>query len=141
MPSTAKVTVDVQAERLMDLGRSAAGPIFQHMVKLEAKVETAAKRNASGPIVGVRTGNLRSSIHSTTEVRGTLLVGIVTADASYALAVHEGTREHDIVPVAKKVLAWTPAGGSPVFATKVHQPARKGRPFLVSALDALTTIR
>lgn len=138
--TSARVNVNIQTNRLEDLGKSSTGPLFLHMVKLEAKVETAAKRNASGPIVGVRTGNLRSSIHSATEVRGSLLVGIVAADASYALAVHEGAREHDIAPVHAKVLAWTPAGGSgPVFATRAHQPARRGRPFLVSALDALST--
>lgn len=138
MPSSARITVDVQSSRLEDLGRSASGPLFQYMVKLEAKVETAAKRNASGSIVGVRTGNLRSSIHSSTEVRGSLLVGVVAADASYALAVHEGTRAYDVVPTRAKVLAWTPAGGGgPVFATKVHQPARKGRPFLADALSAV----
>lgn len=140
MTSSARITPDIQVDRLIDMGRSSAGPLFMHMVKLEAKVETAAKRNASGPIVGVRTGNLRSSIHPATEVRGTLLVGIVAADAPYALAVHEGTKEYDIVPVRAKVLAWKPpGGGGPIFSMKSHQPARKGRPFLTDALTALNT--
>lgn len=136
MASSARITVNIQTSRLEDLGRSASGPLFMYMVKLGAKVETAAKRNASGSIVGVRTGNLRSSVHSSTQVRGSKLVETVAADASYALAVHQGTRAYDIVPVQAKVLAWKgPAG--PVFATRAHHPATKGRPFLTDALSAI----
>lgn len=136
MPSSARVTVNVQSSRLEDLGKSVTGPVYAYAVRLRAKVETAAKKNASGPIVGVRTGNLRSSIHSTTEVRGRLLVDTVTADAAYALAVHKGTRAHDIVPVKAKVLAWkSPAGMA--FAMRVHHPGTRPRPFLVEALKAI----
>lgn len=137
MASTARITTTIQTGRLEDLGRSPAGPLFQYMVKLEAKVQTRAARNVSGPMLKVRTGNLRSSLRSSTEVRGAKLVGTVAADAPYALALHEGTRAHDIVPVRAKVLTWTGPTGSPVFAMRAHHPATKGRPFLVDALEAI----
>lgn len=136
MASSAHVVVDVQPAQLERLGRSSSGSVYAYAVRLRAKVETAAKKNASGPIVGVRTGNLRSSIHSTTEIRGALLVDTIAADASYALAVHKGAKAYDIVPVKAKVLAWkSPAGNG--FAMRVHMPARKGRPFLTEALRVI----
>lgn len=136
MPSSARITPQILADRLMALGTSPAGPIYLHMAKLGARVETRAKQNLSGAMVKVRTGNLRSSVHPTTEVRGTRLVESVIADAEYAVAVHEGSKAHDVVPVGKKVLAWKSATG-PVFAMRAHIPAQAGRPFLV---DALTVI-
>lgn len=138
MPSSAQVTTSIQVNRLQQLGTSRAGPLYLHMVKLEAKVETQAKRNASGLIVRVRTGNLRSNIHSDTVIRGTTLVGQVIADAEYALAVHEGQQPHDIVPVRAKVLAWQGAGGQMRFATRVRHPGTHARPFLSDALRAIT---
>lgn len=139
MASSARISVEVQTDRLIALGTSSAGPLYRRMVSLDAQVETAAKRNASGPIVKVRTGNLRSSIHSAIEVRGTVLVGQVIADASYALAVHEGSKAHDIEAKSAKALRWTAPGGSKKnpnirFAKRVHIPEQRGRPFLTDAL-------
>lgn len=136
MVSTARVVTTIQTDRLISLGTSPSAPLYRHMVTLEAKVETQAKRNVSGSMVKVRTGNLRSSGHSATVVRGTRLVGQVIFDAEYALAVHQGTRPHDITPVRARVLAWQAPGGTQ-FATRVHHPGTKGRPFLTAALSAI----
>lgn len=136
MASSNQITPDIQVQRLTALGTSPAGPLFRYMVTLEAKVETQAKRNASGSIVGVRTGNLRSSIHSDTVIRGTTLVGQVIADAEYALAVHEGQRAHDIEPNRSRVLAWQAPEGMR-FATRVHHPGTRARPFLTDALQVI----
>lgn len=131
----ASITPNIQADRLMALGTSPAGPIYMHMVAGGARVETAAKRNASGAVVKVRTGNLRSSIHTEIHIRGTILVVAVNADAAYALPVHEGQKAHDIVPTRAKVLTWQGAGGQ-MFAASVRHPGTKGRPFLRDALPA-----
>lgn len=136
MASSARVTPQIQADRLMALGTSPAGPVYLHIAKLGARVETQAKQNVSGTMVKVRTGNLRSSGHTVMSVRGTKLVNQVIFDAEYALAVHDGSKAHDVVPVGKKVLAWKSATG-PAFAMRAHIPAQVGRPFLV---DALTVI-
>lgn len=135
MPERIRTTI--YDSSLRQLGTSPAGPIFRRMVTVGAAVETAAKRNASGTMVGVRTGNLRSSIAAgTPEVRGSLLTVTVEASAPYALAVHEGTAPHDIVPTSKRVLAWQGPTG-PGFAHRVHHPGTKARPFLRDALPAI----
>lgn len=138
MASTARITVDIMTDRLLALGTSPAGPLYVRMVTLGARVQTKAAQNLSGSMVKVRTGNLRSSLSSATEVRGTLLVETVTADASYALDVHEGTRPHLILPRTGRVLAWKPASGGPmVFSTRARHPGTTGRPFLADALDVI----
>lgn len=137
MASSARFIPDIQVQRLQQLGTSPTGPLYLYMLKNEALVETQAKRNVSGSMVNVRSGNLRSSIHSTTQVRGTKLVGTISADAAYALAVHNGTAAHDIVPVNGRVLAWEAPSGT-AFATIVRHPGTKGKPFLT---DALTVIK
>jgi hypothetical protein len=43
----------------------------------------------------------------------------------YMPYVIKGTRPHDIVPKAARVLHWTAPGGSGVFARKVHHPGTK----------------
>lgn len=129
----------VQLQRLMSLGTSNAGVIHVYMVAGGARVETAAKRNASGSIVNVRTGNLRSSIHTAIEVRGNLLVVQVNCDAAYALAVHEGQKAHTVVPTRARVLSWQGAGG-PVFAMSARHPGTKGRPFLREAIPAFSNV-
>lgn len=134
--TTAKLTPTVQVQQLQQLGLSTAGPLYIQMAKMTAKVETQAKKNASGTIVKVRTGNLRASTHSAIEIRGLTLVGAVISDASYALAVHEGTGPHEILPSRAGVLAWKGPSG-PVFARSVQHPGTKARPFLTDALSAV----
>lgn len=136
MVGTAKITPNIQTARLRALGTSSAGPIYLYAVKTGARVQTQAARNLSGSMVKVRTGNLRSSLHATTEVRGSLLVESVIADAEYALTVHQGADAYDIVPRGARVLAWRSSSG-PQFAARVHIPARKGRPFLADALKVI----
>jgi hypothetical protein len=133
MPS--RITTDVSTQALIALGTSPAGPIFRHMVTVGAKVETKAKQNASGAMVGVRSGTLRSSISTQPPtVTGSRLRVVVQADAAYALAVHNGTREHVITAAPGRVLAWTGPQG-PVFTRSVTIPARAGKPFLRDALS------
>lgn len=137
------IDLTVYRDRLQALGR-APGPVFRHMVTLGARVESKAKRNASGLVVKVRTGNLRSSIHTDLRTSTGSITGIVQADAPYALAVHEGQRPHQITPNTVRVgsgrgarggvLAWTGPGGRPRFATRVNHPGTHGRPFLADAL-------
>lgn len=136
MASSARITPQIQADRLMALGTSPAGPVYMHIASLGARVETKAKQNVSGSMVKVRTGNLRSSGHTVMQVRGTKLVNQVIFDAEYALAVHDGSKAHDVVPVGARVLAWQSATG-PAFAMRVHIPAQAGKPFLVDALAVI----
>lgn len=138
MTSSAKFTTNIQTQQLTALGTSRAGPIYLYAAKLGARVMTQAARNLSGRMVKVRTGNLRSSGHTTTVVTGAKLIESVIYDAEYALAVHEGQKPHDIDPKGARVLAWTPAGGGTTqFAARVHHPGARGRPFLSDALSVI----
>ena len=81
---------------------------------------------------GKRTGGeLRKSIH-VSSVLGGAMVG---TNKVYARAVHEGRQALIIRPRRRKALRWKGGDGKYLFAKKVFQPARKGRPFFRSAAD------
>jgi hypothetical protein len=138
MPDRVVVHWQIDPAVLTRWGVNPQGPVFRHMVALGATVETQAKRLASGALVKVRTGNLRSTISTSTEATSTRITARVLAAAPYALAVHEGTAPHTIRPRNKKVLCWRPPGGGDlVFARQVKHPGTKARPFLRDALPAI----
>ncbi|WP_208873367.1 hypothetical protein [Fretibacterium fastidiosum] len=84
------------------------------------------------PDSGKRTGGeLRKSIH-VSSVPGGAMVG---TNKVYARAVHEGRQALIIRPRRRKALRWKGGEGKYLFAKKVFQPARKGRPFFRSAAD------
>lgn len=90
--------------------------------------------NRSQILVPVDTGNLRASGRmDLARVNGALVIGGVTYTAEYAAAVHEGRRALTIRARNKKALRFV-VDGRVVFARQVHQPARKGRPYLAQAL-------
>lgn len=128
-----RIVARIDTQAILGLGRP-GGSVYRHMAALGARVETRAKRNASGRIVKVRTGNLRSSITTETHTDGARVVTTVTADAPYAYAVHEGTRPHEIRPVQARVLAWHGPDG-PRFARRVQHPGTQPRPFLSDGLE------
>ena len=75
------------------------------------------------------TGDLRKSIQVEHTGKGRATVG---SNLVYARPVHDGRPAITIKPKKKKALAFK-VGGQTVFATSVHQPARKGKPFLKEA--------
>lgn len=92
-----------------------------------------------------RTGMLERSIISLLSQDG--LKGWVTIDrtqAPYGPYVHQGTKQHIIVPRRKHALRWvgdvTNAKGESkkafFFAKRVNHPGFKGDPFLFTALEA-----
>lgn len=89
--------------------------------------------NRSQILCPVDTGNLRASGSMTLGDRGSLVVGRVEYTASYAAAVHEGRRALTIRAKGGGYLRFV-VDGKVVFARSVHQPARRGRPFLRDAL-------
>lgn len=78
-----------------------------------------------------RTGDLRKSIQVELLGKGVAAVG---SNLNYARAVHEGRPALVIRPKNKKALFW-PGARHPVKA--VHQPARKGQPFLREAAEEM----
>ena len=89
--------------------------------------------NRSQILCPVDTGNLRASGSMTLGDRGALVVGRIEYTARYAAAVHEGRRALTIRASGGGYLRFV-VDGRVVFARSVHQPARRGRPFLRDAL-------
>ena len=85
-------------------------------------------------LVPVDTGYLRASgrIDPAT-VKGLTVVGAVVYDAKYAAAVHNGRRALTIRAKGNGRLRFV-VDGRVVYARRVHQPARAGRPYLSTAL-------
>lgn len=82
----------------------------------------------------VDTGNLRNSHQMAVRVvPGRRVTGEVFTKVKYARAVHNGRRAVTIRPKYRKALHfwWH---GREHFAKVVHQPARRGRPWLRTAL-------
>lgn len=61
---------------------------------------------------------------------------ILSANTPYARAVHDGRSAITIKPRRGKALKWAGSDG-PLFAKQVHQPARKGNPWLARAVAEL----
>lgn len=59
----------------------------------------------------------------------------ISANTTYAMAVHEGSRPHIIRPKNAKVLTWNGPQGR-IFARSVHHPGSKGRPWLLNAAQS-----
>lgn len=89
-------------------------------------VEAQAKREAP-----VRTGNLRRTITSRVERGGDR--GVIGTNATYARAVHDGSRPHLIRPRQAKALYWKGAR-HPVRV--VNHPGSRGNPFFERAIQA-----
>lgn len=106
-------------------------------VKAGVKVVNKVVRrafNRSQVLCPVDTGNLRASGRmNLARVGGALVVGSIEYTARYAAAVHEGRRALTIRARGNGRLRFV-VDGRVVYARQVHQPARPGRPFLVTAL-------
>jgi hypothetical protein len=90
--------------------------------------------NRSTVLCPVDTGYLRASGQSNVTDRGLVVVGEVKYTANYAAAVHNGRRALTITAKGNGRLRFI-VDGRVVYARRVHQPARAGRPFLRTALE------
>ena len=85
-------------------------------------------------LVPVDTGTLRATGRMILgRARGALVIGGVEYTARYAAAVHDGRRALTIRAKGNGRLKFV-VDGRTVYARSVHQPARKGRPYLAQAL-------
>ena len=94
--------------------------------------------NRSQVLCPVDTGNLRATGQFSTQTQGLIVSGEVKYTARYAAAVHEGRRALTITAKGNGRLRFV-VDGRVVFARRVHQPARAGRPFLRTALVEVAT--
>lgn len=130
--SSVKLTLTLDEGEIRKLVTGEGRPVHRLMVRLQRNVANSAKQRSP-----VDTGNLRNSITiQPLRVVGSAISGGVSADANYAMFVHDGTKPHVIRPKkAGGVLRFT-VGGSVVFARSVNHPGTKARPFLMNALES-----
>jgi hypothetical protein len=104
------------------------GLVGRHLATRGAMIVAAAKRQ-----VGVKTGALRASIHMRHTRRGAGQAIQVGSPLKYALAHHEGTRPHIIVPNRARVLRFS-AGGRVVYTHAVRHPGTRANKYLTDNL-------
>ena len=97
-----------------------------------------AYMKVSGPVLKVRSGNLRAGLYTAVIRQGNTLIGRLGTDVVYG-AIHEfggTTRPHIIVPRHAKALRFV-THGEVVFSTIVHHPGSviPKRPYLRPSLD------
>lgn len=118
-------TLHIDRARLEGVGMEGARKLVTRM--------TRRTLNRSAILCPVDTGNLRASGKMNVGARGAVVIGQVEYTASYAAAVHEGRRALTIKAKGGGRLKFV-VDGRTVYARQVHQPARRGRPFLRTAL-------
>lgn len=118
-------TLRINKPRLQGVGMEGARKIVSRV--------TRRTFNRSQILCPVDTGNLRASGGMKLGDRGALVVGKIEYTARYAAAVHEGRRALTIRAKGRGYLKFQ-VDGRTVFVKSVHQPARRGRPFLRDAL-------
>lgn len=105
-----------------------AGDVGMYLKKRGTLMMESAKKQ-----VGVDTGNLRGSIHmrQSREAGGQKVT--IGSDLSYALAHHEGTKPHIIVPNEANILRFS-SGGRVIYTHKVNHPGTKPNKYLSDQL-------
>ena len=91
--------------------------------------------NRANVLTPVDTGNLRAHNNMRVLRTATRVTGEVFNDTDYARAVHNGNKAYTIRPKRRKALRWVSKGGDVVFAKSARHPARRGRPWLLRALQ------
>ena len=85
-----------------------------------------------------KTGLLKRSFRKIAHVTPRGVRFVLSNEADYAWAVHEGTRAHVIRPRANGGVLAFEVSGRTVFARYVQHPGTKGNPFFRRALAAET---
>ena len=101
-----------------------AGMVGQHLKKIGLQIMVGAKA-----MVGVRSGNLKRSIHMRQGLRGRVQYVAVGSNLNYAEAHHEGTRAHRIDPRGGRIMRFN-VGGTVVYARRIDHPGTKPRKYL-----------
>lgn len=108
------------------------GDVGRYLNKLGRVIVVAAKHQ-----VGVKTRALQISIHMNHFRRGAGQYIWIGSNNHIALAHHEGTRPHVILPSKHKLLRFS-SGGRVIYTRKVNHPGTKPNRYLS---DNLTLVR
>ena len=117
----------------MNLNQAALHRVGMERARMLVNKITRQTLNRSAVLCPVDTGRLRASGSMRIAERGSAVVGQVEYTASYAAAVHNGTRPHVIVPRRGRYLRFQ-VGGRTVYARRVRHPGTPARPYLATAL-------
>jgi hypothetical protein len=114
--------------QLDNFTNSPAGPVGSALAIKGRLIVAMAKR-----MVGFQTGKLRDSIHMrhTRAFYGQKLE--IGSSVNYALAHHEGTKPHEIVPKQAQILRFS-SGGRIIYSHHVNHPGTKPNPYLTTPL-------
>lgn len=125
MSGVTRVNVDLYQTVIQDVLHDLAGRDVMRV--------TLQTLNRSKVLCPVDQGNLRASHQFRIRQSKNKITGEVFTKVKYALAVHEGRRALVIRPKRKQALAFV-WHGQPMFRKWVHQPARRGKPWMRDAL-------
>lgn len=106
-----------------------SGPILQKAI-IKSIIDLQAK---TIPLTPIKTGRLRGSFMTAFSP----LTGILKPSVNYAIYVHEGTRPHQIRPVAKRALYWK---GADHPVSVVNHPGTRPNRFLSSGIEAAKSV-
>lgn len=114
--------------KLDKLLNSPRGTVGAYLFVKGVKIREAARAQ-----VGVDTGRLKASIHVRQGRTGPGQYVEVGSPLSHALAHHEGTRPHVILPNRAKVLRFT-SGSRVIYTRKVNHPGTRPNRYLTDQL-------
>lgn len=132
------VRVQVSEAALRSALTGPTGMVTRYVLTTTREIQNRAKLYTP-----VDTGNLRNSITTAVRVEGLRVIGEVGTPVNYAAAVHEGTEAKRVAVRAHQVRGHAVRGGGRSYVVAGHtrgahsrsQAARKGRPFLMRALE------
>lgn len=117
----------------LDLNAAALDQIGLEEARLRVADMTRATFNRSNVLTPVDTGRLRAGNEMRLYTAGLVAYGEVFNQVSYAPPVHNGAQPHVIRPRLRQALKFK-MGGRTVFASEVHHPGNRPRPWLVKAM-------
>jgi hypothetical protein len=124
-----RVRVRIYENRLDKLINDPDGSVGKYLSDKGDQIRFIARSR-----VGIRTGNLKATIHKRhlRDPRGQYM--LIGNDAPYAYYHHEGTRPRTISPVTGKTLRFV-SRGQVVFAHEVMHKGNKANKYLLDALE------
>jgi hypothetical protein len=122
-----------RAEIRLDLDLRSINGIGLDLAQRQVADMTRATFNRSNVLTPVDTGRLRAGNNMRLWTAGLVAYGEVFNHVEYAPPVHNGARPHIIRPRLRKALKFR-VNGQTVFATEVHHPGNKPRPWILKAM-------
>ena len=122
-----------RAEIRLELNQGVIGQIGLDVARRQVADMTRATYNRANVLTPVDTGRLRAGNNMRLWSAGLVAYGEVFNHVDYAAPVHNGARPHTIRPRTRKALKFV-MDGRTVFATEVHHPGNKARPWILKAM-------